>query len=504
MIILRFLEKRPTYVETAYAIILLVPFMVIMPGIIRKPYRWTVYFFAFIFLTQELNRLVVFSDFWQIIIVFAETLLLFAVLFLLYKEQSRLMKVNDSDGVLYPLIKTIVPVFLVLCAISFISNFLGYSRLSEIINFGISEAFLVAMLFGIVYRSAECLTFFFLQTPTAANSIIIQNHKEEIYRNARSVYRIAYVALWSIFVFKAFTIWSPVYNTLVDFWNFQFEAGTIKLSIGGIISLFIILFFSWWLARFLRALLEFEILGRFNVERGIPMAVGSITQYAFIIGGFFIAFAAAGFNLENLSLLLGALGVGIGFGLQNVVSNFIAGIILVFERPITVGDIVSVDNIEGEVTGIGIRSSKIRQYDGSDLIVPNSTLISNNVINLTMDSPQRRFILTIFTKMVDDPQKVIDLMDAAADETTGVLKNPEPKAYYQGINDQSMQFSLYYWVSKDILISKNNVNLKIHEFLTKNGIEISSQKRIEITDATKQINSSASHEKTRTRAPKTT
>jgi len=154
-------------------------------------------------------------------------------------------------------------------------------------------------------------------------------------------------------------------------------------------------------------------------------------------------------------LLVGALGIGIGFGLQNIVNNFISGLILAFERSVPVGDIINVTGHEGEVQKIGIRASVIKQYDGSEVIVPNADLISSKVVNWTLSKYTRRLILTIHTHKDTDIDKVLKLMKDAVSKVEFVLKKPEAKSYFHGIKDKELEFALYFWASGNILDCKS-------------------------------------------------
>ena len=209
------------------------------------------------------------------------------------------------------------------------------------------------------------------------------------------------------------------------------------------------------------------------------MAIASLTNYTLIVIGFFVALIFAGFDLTKISFIVGTLGVGIGFGLQNIVSNFISGLILIFERPIAIGDIIIVDTIEGTVTSIGIRSIKVLQYNGDEVIIPNATLISGRLTNRTLTNSQRRFLITINTALDTDPDFVIDLLQRAANEVDDVLSYPESKAYFQGINEQSLKFALYYWVGDNIMDTVSETNLKVHQFLREAGIKIPITRQIE-------------------------
>jgi small-conductance mechanosensitive channel len=149
-----------------------------------------------------------------------------------------------------------------------------------------------------------------------------------------------------------------------------------------------------------------------------------------------------------VSVLAGAFGVGIGFGLQDVVNNFVCGLILLFERPVHLGDIVEVGGLQGEVRKIGIRASTVRTYQGADIIVPNSQFITANVTNWTLSDRLRRIDLPVGVNYGAAPQKVIELLEAVARVNPGVLQNPPPKCLFMGYGDSSINFELRAWTDQ--------------------------------------------------------
>jgi small-conductance mechanosensitive channel len=159
--------------------------------------------------------------------------------------------------------------------------------------------------------------------------------------------------------------------------------------------------------------------------------------------GFMLALAAAGIELSSFTVLTGAFGVGIGFGLQNIFNNFVSGIILLFERPVQAGDIVEVGGMKGEVRNIGLRASTIRTSLGAEVIVPNSNLISNQVINWT-DS-KRRIDLEVKVVHGADPAQVVTLMKQAAISNPAVVQEPEPVAVFQGFGEKTLNIELRFW-----------------------------------------------------------
>ena len=141
-------------------------------------------------------------------------------------------------------------------------------------------------------------------------------------------------------------------------------------------------------SRFVRFVLEEDVYSHLVLERGIPYAISTMLHYAILLIGFFVALGALGIDLTKITILAGAFSVGVGFGLQNVINNFVSGLILLFERPIKIGDIIEVGGNIGEVRRIGIRASIIRTKDGSEVIVPNGLLISGQVTNWTLSDPR--------------------------------------------------------------------------------------------------------------------
>jgi small-conductance mechanosensitive channel len=174
--------------------------------------------------------------------------------------------------------------------------------------------------------------------------------------------------------------------------------------------------------------------------------------------------------------IAGALGVGVGFGLQNVVNNFVSGLILLFERPIQVGDNVQVPSMStfGEVKRIGIRSSTVRLVDGSEVILPNATLISDPVTNWTLTDRLRRIELKVGVAYGSDPERVLELLRAVLATCQGIVASPEPAAFFSGFGDSSLDFVVYVWLERvdKLLTIRSNLALAVHNALRDAGIEI--------------------------------
>ena len=171
-------------------------------------------------------------------------------------------------------------------------------------------------------------------------------------------------------------------------------------------------------------------------------------HYVILLIGFFVALGALGIDLAKVTILAGAFSVGIGFGLQNVINNFVSGLILLFERPIKVGDVIEVSGIVGEVSRIGIRASVIRAADGSEVIVPNGSLISSQVTNWTFSDRSRAVEISINVAGGADPQRVVELLKRTAAGYPGVAKQPSPQVYVTNFSAGAVTFQLRAWTDR--------------------------------------------------------
>ncbi|SMG16508.1 Mechanosensitive ion channel [Marivirga sericea] len=210
-----------------------------------------------------------------------------------------------------------------------------------------------------------------------------------------------------------------------------------------IISSILLVFLSKRISR----ILVKRILNKYIKDTGVTDSIGTIFRYSLIVIGFITIFQSAGFDLSTLGLLAGALGVGIGFGLQNVTNNFISGIIILFERPIKVGDRIEVGDINGDVYSISMRSTTVITNDNISVIVPNSEFINSQVINWSHNDRRVRFKFPLGVSYNEDPERVRKLVLEVANEHPGVLDEPGADLWFEGYGDSSLDFNLTVWTS---------------------------------------------------------
>ena len=260
------------------------------------------------------------------------------------------------------------------------------------------------------------------------------------------------------------------------------------LFIGYILLAIMVLFF---VAGRIKRLLVRRILPRYKTNQGIAESIGTITRYAILVIGMVVIFSSAGIDLSALSVLAGALGIGIGFGLQNITNNFISGIIILLENPIKVGDRIQVGDIYGNVTDIRARSTIINTNDNIDIIVPNSEFIDKEVINWSLNDRKVRIYLPFGVSYSEKPEKIRQLVEEVAAETEGILDTPKPQVWFHGFGDSSLDFQLVFWTdtyTETPPVIKSILYYAIFAKFEEHGIEIPfPQRDIHIrSDQTKQ------------------
>lgn len=253
---------------------------------------------------------------------------------------------------------------------------------------------------------------------------------------------------------------------------FQLGEGTITLWT--LLYLLLLVAALFFVASRLRWFLEERALARRGVDRGVRQATGAIFQYVVLFVGMLIIVQTAGLDLTTLNVLAGAVGIGVGFSLQNIVSNFVAGLVILFERPVRLGDRIEVAGIEGDVTRIGARSTTVITNDNIAIIVPNSKFITENVINWSHTDPKIRFKVPVHVAYGSDARQVEELLVEVAKKTSSVLAEPAPSVRLIEFGDNGLLFELRAWTTtllhrRGYFIS--DLNFAIYDAFRANGIE---------------------------------
>ena len=252
------------------------------------------------------------------------------------------------------------------------------------------------------------------------------------------------------------------------------EVGTVSIAAKAVATALAVVFATVVLTGVTGFILDREIVPRLQLRPGAGYAIVTFSRWVIVIVGAVLTLAALGMDMAKVTLLAGALGVGIGFGLQNVVNNFVSGLILIVERPVGVGDLIEIGPLTGEVKRIGIRSSTVRTGQGAEVIVPNAELVSKEVVNWTRSDRQRRYDIDVGVAYGSEPEQVMRLLVEAAREVPEIMTDPAPRAMFKGFGDSSLDFRLLAWVQTvDVgLQAQNALRIAILRKLDKAGIEI--------------------------------
>lgn len=266
-----------------------------------------------------------------------------------------------------------------------------------------------------------------------------------------------------------------------EIWNHEITSiDDQPITVAKIIVALVLLIFGYLASRHLSRILDRRLLSRF-VDRAAAAILKTLSFYAFLAAFVFFALDIVGIPLTVFTFLGGILAIGIGFGSQNVVNNFISGLILMFERPIKVGDLVDVEGTQGVVEQIGARSTRVRSGNNTHIIVPNSSFLEKNVLNWTISDDQIRTYVDVGVAYGSPTKKTAELMKKAAEEASRTLARPSPEVLFTEFGDNSLGFRVYFWLKAraplDRLRAESEVRFKIDDLFREADIVISFPQR---------------------------
>jgi small-conductance mechanosensitive channel len=281
--------------------------------------------------------------------------------------------------------------------------------------------------------------------------------------------------LWLVALTKNLAIDDYLYDQVNDFLNHPYKFSSTAFTFRSVLVFIIVIWISGLLARIISYFYDFagqqtKLTPQAKKTRSSILLI----RLTVFVVGFFVAITAAGIPMDRVTIIIGALGVGIGFGLQNIVNNLVSGIILAFEKPVQVGDIIEVSGKSGTIKEIGIRSSKIECGDGSELIVPNGDLISHHVVNWTLSNNNRRVELIIRVTYGSDVVKVENILKTIIHSHDDIMSTPAPSVFLYNFSDTAVEFRMWFWAAEITkwLSLKSDVMRAIYVEFAKEGIEI--------------------------------
>jgi small-conductance mechanosensitive channel len=341
-----------------------------------------------------------------------------------------------------------VRVVLVGASLALLAEASGYSDLGNLIGNGVLFAVYAGVILYGAVRVVDGLVAFALHVRPLRLMGMVQRQRWLIRRRMFKVVRIGAVVWWAAEVLERFEIADDVWNGVLATLAAGIHIGEASISIGDLVAFGATIWATFQISKFLRFVLEEDVYPRVQLRKGMPYAVSTLAHYTVLTLGFFVAILALGVDLNRFALLAGAFGVGIGFGLQSIVNNFVSGLILLTERPVEVGDTISLGDVFGEVRRIGIRSSTVSTWQGAEVIVPNGDLVSAQVVNWTLSDRRRRMEIPVGVAYGSNPQQVMTLLLETTKANPEVLEDPEPYVLFMGFGASSLDFEVRAWTGR--------------------------------------------------------
>jgi potassium efflux system protein len=467
-----FYPRAPWLLGGAIGMLALIPLLRLLPGLLDRGLHPVLWALAGFWALDTLRHLIESVGVLDRVVFGAEMLAAAATVAWLIRP-ARLVHIplgSTLPGAVAPTIR----LGLLLFVVSLVANALGFVPLARILGESTLNAAYAALLLYAGVRVTNAAMSVVLRSRRAQALYLVRNHRDVLIDRLTRAAQLAAWAGWLWVIAGWFAVRAPLLAAASSLLSWKLELGTIAISLGDFVAFGVTIGVATLISRVLRFVLESDVFPRVHAPRGVPQAISTTLHYTLLTIGVVFAFAAAGVDWSRFTILAGALGVGVGFGLQNVVNNFFSGLILLYERPIQVGDTVEVGNLLGDVRRIGIRSSTVRTWQGAEVIVPNAMLISDQVVNWTLSDRHRRIELPVGVAYGTDPERVLALLEKVAGDHPDVASRPAPLALFLGFGESSLDFELRAWSHRFEIahVTRSQLAVRVSRALREAGIEI--------------------------------
>lgn len=468
-----FLPDAPLLLSDLIVLIMLLPTLRVLRRLVDPPAVPALWAIGIFYAVDQLTRFLSSQPFLEQLLFTIERV--GAIAFLAWFIRSgRFRAMWPRESRWAPVAERLAQLLVLLITLSTIAGALGYMQLSRYLqeaNF--DSAYAALVLFGSL-QVLEALWAYLLRTRVARRLLMVTRHRALLQRRGEILLGWLTAIIWVAVTLRNARLLDPLTGTVTTLLAAQATVGSLTLSLGAVLALAVTIWLSFVVSRFVRFVLAEDVYPRVHLAPGMPYALSTLTHYAVLLIGFLMALAASGMQLDRFALLAGAFGVGIGFGLQTIVNNFVSGLILLFERPVKVGDVIQVGTFSGEVRHIGIRSSTLRTGEGADVILPNGDLISGAVTNWTLTDRMRRVDVVVGVAYGTDPEQVLALLRGVAVNHPLIVEHPAPQALFTGFGDSAMNFALHCWTDTidKLAATRSELAVQINAALREHDIGI--------------------------------
>ncbi len=372
--------------------------------------------------------------------------LLVLAVFLWLLRPGRVLHLEAPSAVL-AVIAVGMKVVPVMALISIIANMTGNVAFADLMI----EGSLVTLYVGLIVRIIQSVAIGafagILRTRRAERLNVVRRHAALIEEKGAGLLRFAALFFWLYVALDGLRIRNVIWGAISSTMTSPLAVGEIEIALIDVTLSIFVVWLAFKIARFVCFVLDEDVLPRASLPRGVPFAISTMVRYVILVVGFMLAVAASGMDTSRFALLVGALGVGVGIGLQDVVNNFVSGLILLFERPIQQGDTVELNGQLGDVKRIGLRSSTVRTFSGGEVVIPNSSFVSKEFVNWTLSDRLRRIDIPIGVAYGSDADRVLAVLRRVADEHPDIQSTPSPMIIFKSFGDSSLDFELRGWTA---------------------------------------------------------
>lgn len=428
---------------------------------------WSMLFFLFLFSTAS-------NLYWEIAYQERWHLLVFSVFGIFLGLRLLKLQREKEEIDIPPYVRLFAKIYIAFCSVSILANILGRFSLSKMVGITATLSLMHAVALVVFVILIKELIYLQLEVSRKNESDFTSMIDfNDIQKKVNRLFSFLAFAIWGYYFFESLSILDNLIDGIGRFLSQQRSILNASFNFAQIAVFFVVVYIATFLANtvaYAASIKDQQNIGLGNKRMGSSIL---LMRLAVLIIGFLIAIAASGIPVDKITIVLGALSVGIGFGLQTIVNNLVSGVILAFEKPIQIGDVVQVGGVEGVVRDIGIRASKIKNWDGAEVIIPNGDLLAQQLTNWTLSDKKRRVELIIGVAYKSDMDLVTELIakELIKDE---ILKAPEPRVYLQTFADNSVNFRVLFWVNDVDLwvLIRDQVMRGIFKAFKNNNIEI--------------------------------
>ncbi|OAQ39264.1 hypothetical protein A5893_11395 [Pedobacter psychrophilus] len=439
-----FYYRPPIIINQIYLVILMFSVGILMWGIYEK---WLVknWFIALVFVVFYSFGNLYFQVFVsERIMFFILTILIFSWTIHFFKKRKTNIPEKYQNS-----LHNVIYIFFALIIVSIIGNLFGRYSISKIaattalftLVEGISLILFVKIITEGIYLQMEVGK---IHINTVSSYLDFKNLKDRIGKFLKFLA----IVLLIVFFTQNLNVFDVIYDDTKTFLTLSRKIGNTTFTFAGFILFILIIYLSTVIAKIISYFFEFADEHAIKTSRRAKYSSSILlVRLSIWIIGFLIAIAASGVPIDRITIIIGALGVGIGFGLQNLVNNVVSGLVMVFEKPIQVGDLIEVGDKTGTVRSIGIRASKILTLEGSEVIIPNGDMLSQNLINWTLSNTHKRICLDVGVSYGSDIDKIKSIFKTIVEKNEDVMKTPAPLILLDSFGDSSINFRVLCWVA---------------------------------------------------------